>query len=206
MTDRIICIFGDSIAWGAVDPKKGGWVGRLKSYLEIKDKYNAAVYNLGVSGDNTDDLLNRFSMEAKAREPNSIIFSIGINDAQYIRNEANPRVNIKRFENNIIKLMKLARKFTKTILFIGLTPVDEAKTMPIPWNRIKYYKLSRVKDYNQILKSICKKNKVQFIDIFDQWLNIKYKDLLYDGLHPNHKGHKILFETVKKSLINNKLI
>ena len=45
-----ICVFGDSITWGASDYEKGGWVERLKTYL-MKNKNDVDVYNLGVSGE-----------------------------------------------------------------------------------------------------------------------------------------------------------
>ena len=46
-----ICIFGDSITWGAYDPEQGGWATRLRNYFEKQDN-DVDVYNLGISGDN----------------------------------------------------------------------------------------------------------------------------------------------------------
>ena len=74
---QTICVFGDSIAWGASDSEKGGWVERLKIYMGEHRSGN--VYNLGVSGDTTNDLLERFEQEAKARESDVIIFAVGTN-------------------------------------------------------------------------------------------------------------------------------
>ena len=82
-----ICVFGDSIAWGAVDPENGGWVSSLRNYFESKSlraDLDTDVYNLGISGDNTDDLLERFDVEVEARKPDTIVFAIGINDAQFL--------------------------------------------------------------------------------------------------------------------------
>jgi lysophospholipase L1-like esterase len=53
-----ICVFGDSITWGAYDPERGGWVNRLRNDLEKKE---IESYNLGISGDTTADLLKRFN-------------------------------------------------------------------------------------------------------------------------------------------------
>ncbi len=75
----VICIFGDSITWGAFDYKNGGWVGRLRNYFEEKDE-EIEVYNLGVAGNKTKDLLARFENEVKVRKVDVIVFAIGIND------------------------------------------------------------------------------------------------------------------------------
>ena len=36
--EQIICLFGDSITWGAWDPEHGGWGARLRSYFETNNK------------------------------------------------------------------------------------------------------------------------------------------------------------------------
>ena len=75
-----ILIFGDSIIWGAFDTE-GGWATRLKKYFDEnrKEDFNYQVYNLGVSGDTTEDLLDRFEFETKQRinEEEETIFIFG---------------------------------------------------------------------------------------------------------------------------------
>ncbi|KKQ27461.1 MAG: Lipolytic protein G-D-S-L family, partial [Candidatus Magasanikbacteria bacterium GW2011_GWC2_37_14] len=100
-----ISIFGDSITWGAWDPENGGWVAQLRRYFETNENYEVDVYNLGVSGDTTNDLLIRFNTEclARNRHPQIIIFAIGINDSQYINATDNPRTPIEKFQNNLVE-------------------------------------------------------------------------------------------------------
>jgi len=199
--EKTICLFGDSITWGAWDPERGGWGTRLRSYFETNN-IEVNVFNCGVSGNNTDDLLQRFKVEASAREPNIIIFAIGINDSQYVNSKDNPRVPIKKFQNNLQELVNQAKSFTKQIIFVGLTKVDESKTMPIPWDTIKYYDNKNISLYNSKIKEICDKNNLQFIDMLDL---LKNQDL-EDGLHPNPSGHKKMFERIKKFLIDNGIV
>ncbi len=199
--EKTICIFGDSITWGAWDPEKGGWGARLRSYFETNN-VEINVYNCGVSGDNTDDLLQRFKIEAIAREPNIIIFAIGINDSQYINSKDNPRVSIEKFQNNLQELVSQAKQITSKIIFVGLTKVDELKTIPISWDKIKYYDMENVSKYNSIIKNFCQKNKLTFINMLDLLRN----EDLEEGLHPNINGHKKMFEKIKKFLIDNKIV
>jgi len=201
-----ICIFGDSIAWGAADFEKGGWVERLKVYMA--ENFDTDVYNLGVSGDKTPNILERFESETKARieeaEEVILIFAVGINDSYFIHSKNDFMTSPEEFRGNIQKLIEKAQKISPKIIFVGLTPVDEPKTTPIPWNTDKSYKNENVKKYNEIIKSICKKN-IYFIEVFENWIDSNYKELLEDGLHPNTKGHEKIFEAVKDYLIQNKI-
>jgi len=190
-----ICIFGDSITWGAYDPQNGGWVNRLKNYFEEQGEDND-VYNLGVSGDSTTDLFERIEIETKSREANLIIFAIGVNDAQFIHSTNSNRISDGDFESNIKKLFEIAKEFTSKIIFIGLTPVDETKTKPIPWNTDKTYTNERIKKFDQIIENFCLKNNLKFIPINDLLNN----DDLIDGLHPNTQGHIKIFDRVKPEI------
>ncbi|MCK4745124.1 hypothetical protein KAS41_03605 [Candidatus Parcubacteria bacterium] len=196
-----ICVFGDSISQGYNDYRGGGWINRLKKYFDLSN-YDISVFNLGVSGDNTFDLLKRFNIEAKARNPELIIFAIGINDSQYINSKNNPSVLLSDFNKNLLKLKNLSKKFTNKIIFIGLTKVDELKVMPIPWSITKYYDNKNIKKYDLIIKNFCEKNNLPFIEMFDL---LKNEDL-EDGLHPNSEGHKKMFIRVRDFLIKNKII
>jgi len=194
-----ICIFGASITYGALDVEFGGWVNRLRLYLDKKG-YDGEVYNLGISGENSSALLKRFNNEVHARKTKKIIFSTGTNDSIYLKREKRNFVPEKQFEKNIRKLLAQAKGITKTIVFVGLIPVDEPKLNPIPWYKNGVYKNKNVKEYNDAVKKICKERKIQFIDLFDYFDKIKnYKKLLStDGLHPNSSGHKLMFEKIKK--------
>ncbi|MBL7155245.1 MAG: hypothetical protein ISS88_01945 [Candidatus Portnoybacteria bacterium] len=196
-----ICIFGDSIAWGVDDKEKGGWPARLRKYFETNG-FNVKITNLGVCGDNTDDLLKRFKTEAAAREPNVIIFAIGTNDSQYVDTKNNPRISLEKFQKNLNELFSQAKGFTPKIIFVGLTKVDEIKTTPIPWNKRKYYTNENIAQYNSAIKAFCEENEILFIDMLD----LLDKDDLGDGLHPDSQSHQKMFERVKNFLLENKLV
>ncbi len=203
-----ILVFGDSITWGACDSDKGGWVERLKVY--VGEHYEGSVYNLGVSGDTTEDLLERFEFETTHRleedEETIIIFDIGINDSQFIHSQNSNKVPPQEFQGNLQKLINLAQKFSSKIVFVGLFPVDETKTIPIPWDKDKSYKNEYIKKYNNTIRSMTEENKLYFIDVFNKLLSLNYQILLEDGLHPNAEGHQKIFETVRGYLIENKIL
>ncbi len=210
-----IFVFGDSIAYGAWD-KEGGWVVRLRKFLDKKqfvetEKYYFMVYNLGVSGDSTEDVLERFSFEVKQRFDEAletlVIFAVGINDSHFIKSKSVLRTSLDNFKANLQKLTMFAKEFTQNIVFVGATPVDESKTIPIPWDKDVSYTNEQIAKDNEIIQEFCKQNKIPFVPIFNDWLATNYKKFLSeDGLHPNTAGHKKIFEHVKELLLKKFLV
>ena len=199
--EQIICLFGDSITWGAWDPEKGGWSTRLRSYFETNN-YEVELYNCGISGDTTDGLLKRFDVECAAREPQVIVFAIGINDSLYINSKDNPRTPLDKFQNNINVLLEKAKKYTDKVVCLGLTKVDDSKTAPCPWKPTKFYTDENVKKYDAKIKEVCQDAEVLFLKIHDLLENSD----LEDGLHPNSQGHEKMFLRVKDFLLSNKVV
>ncbi|MFA6585551.1 MAG: GDSL-type esterase/lipase family protein [Candidatus Paceibacterota bacterium] len=206
----VLNIWGDSITFGAGDElKNGGWCGRLKKYFEVKGG-NHRVYNLGISGDTSNNILERFDVEAKARvkfiheiDRQIIIFSVGVNDTVKLLEENKIKTEIDAFKKNISTLIEKAKSYTKEVVFIGMIPVDE----DIRLNRKnKELTNERVKQYNNIIKELCNNNTVFFFDIFQEFFKLSYKELLSDGLHPNSEGYEKMYELIKNFLIENKLI
>lgn len=197
----VICVFGASSTWGAWDKEKGGWVNRLRLFLESGNE-GADVYNLGVSGDTTEDLLKRLDCEAGAREAELVIFSIGENDSAYENKEGNYQVPPEEFKKNILKLIKTAGKFASKIIFLGLKPVDESRTKPVPWHDVIYYTNKNINFYDDIIEDICSKHEIGYIDM----KSVLGKADLADGIHPNENGHQKIFGAVKDYLLKNKLI
>src|SRR3972149_1795612 len=81
---KSICVFGDSVAWGAWDLEKGGWVSRLwfDTAKREGDDY-VEIYNCSISGGTTNTILERFENEAKIRNADALIFQTGGNDTSY---------------------------------------------------------------------------------------------------------------------------
>jgi len=197
-----ILIFGDSITAGRGVAKERSWVSRLTRSFDEKNKYDYAVYNLGVPGESSFDLLGRLEVECQARikkraedDSYKIIFAIGINDSKSLGPTENFNTPPEIFTQNINDLIKIASKYSGCLIFVGLTLVDEKKVAQI--EEIAF--LNRyIKKYNNIIKDICEKRNIVFVDIFQDWLDKDYKKFLSDdGIHPNEIGHQKIFEKIK---------
>jgi lysophospholipase L1-like esterase len=196
-----ICVFGDSTAWGVSDQEKGGWVNRLWFYAGKKTKGKTKIYNLGIEGGTVNTILARFELEAKIRKADAFIFQSGGNDSVLIGKNGRSNVSADQFEKNLEEIIKKAKIITPDIIFIGFNNVDDKRTAPAPWGNF-YYHNSKVEKYNEIMKNICQKNNIPYIDIF----NLLKNEDLADGLHPNSLGHEKIFQKVKNFLEENKWI
>ena len=174
--DKTFCIFGDSVTQSAY--VKIGWVDLLRQHLETKypDDF-ISVFNLGVGGNTTGDVINRFNNEALSRNPTSLIFAVGINDTK-----AN---NPPGFTANIEKLIKLTKEYPQDITFVGLVLGDWAGNEPFSQERITIF--------NHILKTTTGLHGCKFIDLQGKLTPIDFQD----GLHPNQDGHRKMFEVIK---------
>jgi len=211
MAGRILC-FGASTMWGAWDTEKHGWITHFQLSIEKRKEYYE-VYNLGVSGDTSPMLLERMDAEAKARlnanetegfflkKDNVIIISIGGNDSGLLRNE--PYVSLKKYKENLSKILVIAQKYADNIAFIGEGPTDDKRTDPVPWDEECRYIDSRAQEYSDALEEFCKKKGVAFINIYQP---LKNKKIWSDGLHLNAKGHQIVAELVEQKLISEGLV
>jgi lysophospholipase L1-like esterase len=194
-----VIVFGDSVSYGTGD-KNLGWQNSLRIYLEKQCKSKPCdylLYNQGIPGENTNLLIKRFDAEcnirAEAKNNTIIIFGIGLNDSLFDNSKNQIAVSEKAYESNLIKLIKKAKNYSNTILFVGLTPCEDLKS--VFWDNVVYNNKS-IKRYNSILKKVCVKEKVQYIDVLLKFEK-KSKSYLNDGLHPNSKGHKLIYEQIK---------
>jgi lysophospholipase L1-like esterase len=193
----IICAFGDSLVWGAWDQELGGWVNRLRLWFDSFDDSDESyhfVYNSGIAGDNTRNLLSRIESECAARSPDIIIIGIGSNDSANEDNEIS--VPLEEFGDNLQSIITSAKEFCDHVVFLSLGPVNESQTSPVEWDSSLSYSNKRIKEYGAALAEVCKSNNVPIIDITD----VLKDSELPDGLHFSPAGHEAIFQKVKTFL------
>jgi acyl-CoA thioesterase I len=211
-----ILVFGTSTTYGAWDTE-GGWVQRLRKFLDEKiiesnHELDYLVYNLGVSGDKSTNILARFEGETQVRltrmdkdDEAVILFHLGVNDSIYNQSQGGVEVGEDQFRENLKKLIELARKYSKKIVFIGSMPVD-SRVDPMPWAPGRSYKNEYVERFNKIMAEVSSEEEVHFIEVFQNFIKEDYSPLLADGVHMTDEGHRKLYELVLDYLLDKELI
>ena len=198
-------VIGDSITYGIGDFESGGWATMFKQYIVNKDDSkvcNNYVHVAAFPGATSTDILNKIESILKSFNhkefTNTIILSIGINDTQEFN--GNPKNSIEQYRTNIEQIAKCVMDKEFNMIILGLTRIESDKKFL--WKPNKYYNndiiseydndLSLILGYDGELKEFCKNNRIKYIPMQEV---LKKEDFI-DGLHPNHNGHKKIFEKI----------
>lgn len=195
---RIVAI-GDSLIYGRHDAQGSGWIGRLRKSLETNEPASA-VFNLGIGGNNSSDVLERFDQEVVAREPNCIIIGVGTNDARRSDGpEGGLEIPLDEYSNNIRLLLRKAANTAKHCVIASVLPVDERKTCPLAG---LYYKNEELHGYWAAQKRLCAEAGATFLDFWSTVMKGRgpRRRLFSDGLHLTARGHAVLFEAAEKRI------
>lgn len=199
-----IYVFGDSIGYGAVD-EKGGWVDRLKQYFHAQRLAGSElteVYNLSVDGDTAKDVADRIENELAVRrkswstQSDLVVVAVGGNDSCAEGTPEDYWFSTEEYSENLSKIHEIISKFGLRVVFVGPTATDDSKTNPCRWGAY-YFSNNRVKEFDLTQAEFCRENNIPRVELFDKTLGEEYQKNLYDGLHPNSKGHEWLYEQVK---------
>ncbi|MDG6918326.1 MAG: hypothetical protein JRN62_02695 [Nitrososphaerota archaeon] len=185
--ERTIVVFGDSIVMGAWD-SSGGWVSRLWALLN-----NTVVYNLGVDGDTTSQLVTRMDGELRVRASDkvTIVFAIGINDASRVDDVC--KVTQEHFLKNFDKLVQHCAPYADHLVIVGLTRVDQSKTVPVDWDPTLMFKNTDIEQYDILLREVSKRHGAAYVPIGEIPLSS-------DGVHPNSEGHALIASKIVTAL------
>lgn len=179
-----LCVFGDSIVVGSDDREAGGWVARLR--LDLNARGKIGVYNLGVDGDRTEQLLRRIAGEAAARNASVIVISIGANDLGW---NGTSGTDIALFRERYDRILAAAEQFTPRVLVLGLLGVDET-------NDSHGVRNEQVLAFNGAIQELARMHGAGFLALYG---TLKPEDFV-DGLHPNSSGHAKLAPLIAREL------
>ncbi|HAT4338888.1 TPA: SGNH/GDSL hydrolase family protein [Clostridium perfringens] len=185
-----IVFTGDSITHGPLHTK--GYRSYTEHFRErLKEKFkneNIMVFNTGVSGATTRDVIRDFNICVNIYDPDIVFIMLGMNDS------LNEIVPLEEYRSNILELINKVRE-------IGAIPIIQTS------NIIKM-DLSRknLKFYMDIVREVARENNVMLIDHYSHWEELEKEnsnlknELLNDLIHPNENGHLEMAKFIFKEL------
>jgi lysophospholipase L1-like esterase len=200
---NIVCI-GDSNTYGHGDTgHTGGWPFYLGRSLGTRYGNISKVFNLGIGGEKTADVVGRLG-EASLRQPDLLIVAVGVNDARSWVNRPNlgPETSENGYRLEVANLLTRAQSVCPRVLVLAPMEVDEQKIAAVVTDGARW-ETSTVWRYSRILAELCQQADVAFLDLYTELSTAiappkRFTDYLDDGLHPNAAGYQIVAALVEK--------
>lgn len=195
-----IVFFGDSITdcgRDRTDMKSlgNGYVKILSDKLRpIYPDTDIELINKGVSGDEVSDLLARVDVDVIALKPDAVVIMIGINNTLH-QFKADKPLDLKQFESDLKELLKRLKKEGIVVIFL------EPFLLPAP-DKLRMRKL-----FNEelaVVNKVALKTADEFV-AYDEMFNglcqtIPYTEYSPDGVHPTHRGSRLIADTAIKAI------
>ena len=150
---------------------------------DLKDAgYNIKVINGSVSGDTSEDGLDRIEEYTSGGDIDLIVLGLGANDM--LR-----RINPDQTENNLRKIIEIIKTKNIKIILAGMKAS--------PTNGLAYKK-----KFDDIFPKLAEEYDLTLIPFLLKKVALNPKLNQSDGIHPNFEGAKVISETIKESIIN----
>ena len=175
--DILLVAIGDSITYGYPYMPERSWVN------VIKEKFNIKVFNKGINGDTTEQMLLRFTYDCLNLKPTHVTIMGGANDAFC-------GISVESVLDNISKMIELAEA-QEIIPIIGL---------PTPIVSMMEEDLLAV--YRDKIRKLAEDKGLAIIDFYKPFIeNGRVKEELFnDDAHPNIGGYEVMGEAAFNDL------
>ena len=176
-----ILLFGDSLMSGYGLKKNQALSIILENDLK-ETGYNIKIINGSVSGDTSEDGLDRIEEYTSGGDIDLIVLGLGANDM--LR-----RINPDQTESNLRKIIEIIKTKNIKIILAGMKAS--------PTNGLAYKK-----KFDDIFPKLAKEYDLILIPFLLKKVALNPKLNQSDGIHPNYEGAKVISKTIKESIIN----
>jgi len=195
-----IVFFGDSITQAGVD--KGGYIDRIQDFINhqsLQQKYELA--GAGISGNKVYDLYLRMEEDVLAKNPQTVVIYVGINDVWH-KTSNGTGTDLDKYEKFYVAIIKKLQ--AKNIKVAVCTPsvIGEKKNSANPQD-------ADLERYSAVIRRLASAYNCTLIDLraaFAQYENENNKEdkesgiLTSDRVHLNEKGNQLVADVMIKRL------
>lgn len=189
--------FENKKLWIIGDSRAVAWDSSFLQFITVSKT------NLGIGGQTTKQVLERFRNDLEIAQPEYILLQVGINDLKSISFLKDKYIT-QNCINNTIEILELCKTNNINVIYTSIFPVGDIELFRRPlWNNIVYDSIQKV---NNTIKTYCSNNNCFFFDAYSLLLsepgsrNTK-KEFQESFLHLNEKGYLFLSEKLKEDFI-----
>lgn len=176
-------------------PLGDGYVSLVRDLISAKyPGHQLQLVNRGVSGDTVIDLMNRWSDDVIAHQPDWISVKVGINDAiRWERRDPERAVSPEEYQQRYNRLLARATEETEAKLVL-VTPFFMSRDESSDSWRSSV--LGLLPSYIEIVRTLAQQYGATLIDMhqaFQQQLeHVDPYELGPEPVHPNRRGHMVI--------------
>lgn len=201
-----VCFVGDSLTTGVGDKRWQSWPQRLCTSERARG-YEITPYNLGVRGETSADIRNRWQAECRRRliAPwhGGIVFAFGVNDT--CDRSGCRRVPFKESIEHAKAMVTQARDWRPTF-WIGPAPVAlRPQPLRVTTAGVEYrFRNERIAQLTAAFQAVAADLATPFLDLYGllnadpYWAEALHAS---DGVHPVDSGYRRLAEVVRDSVV-----
>lgn len=202
---RIVCV-GDSITQQGESPAGYVWLIRHNLQL-IFPNQSFDVLNAGISGNRSNDMLDRFERDVLSHNPDLVLISVGVNDVWHGFSEGHPQgdgpggIPLADYRQNVAAMIdRTVAKHAKAVLLLA-TPIGED---------LGNAENLKAVAYNNTLRDLAVTKSATVIDLQTPFRKLidSYRTttgntqnfLTVDGVHMNAQGNQVMAQAVLTAL------
>jgi lysophospholipase L1-like esterase len=189
-----------------------------KTYGELleesfkKWQWPVQIVNAGVPGNSTSMARKRFKRDVLDRNPSVVVIHLGINDAavDVWKNPpaSEPRVPISDYRMNLEYFVDEIRNHGAEVVLMTPQPLRWTPKLLKMYGKPPYVPGDvaglnvLLEEYVKTLREVAREKKVPLVDVYAAFAD-GAGGLLQDGMHPNDKGHALIYRLLLDQWILN---
>jgi len=190
-----VLFIGDSTCVGTGAKPEDSIAGRFGF-----DYRNWSVYNLGVNGAKLSGVVKQLQ-KVRGERFDLVVILAGNNDVFWF-------IPLKKSEESIKKLVGLAKSVGRRVVLMPAGNPGLAPLFPRPFKWIFTFRTLRLR---RVFLNLASKLGFTFVDIYntritDPFSRNPFRYYSSDGVHPNDEGYRVYYESLKKVLIENRIL
>ena len=187
------------IAEGLFDPMGRGYVNLVDAFINARyPELNLHVVNVGISGNTSRDLVQRWQRDVIDLKPDWLSVMIGINDVwrqfdmPYL---TSAHVYLDEYEANLKMLIGQTRQTVRGLTLMTPFVIEAIREEPFR---------AMMDKYGTVCKKIAQRNDCVFVDVqaaFDEVLKYQHSQrFAWDRIHPNQVGAAVIARAWLKAM------
>ena len=178
------------------------WANLFRDHM--KETYEATVINNGCAGTTVDFVISHFSTLVET-DDDIIICTIGTNNRHksFDRGEKPSREEfLQEFYEKIKRMYALFENAGIPTVFVANIPAANANEQ----DGEDYWRILHMNDINDSYKKLASESGATVLSLYDLFSEycekhaLSIDELLSDGLHPNDRGYRVMFDLLVEAL------